>query len=100
RFHNLVNGDDTLKQLMDKNYVVVHVNYSPENKNKAVLAKLDYPQRFGFPVFVVLDAKGKRIHTQDSGYLEENKGHSKQKVGDFLKKWSPDALNPEHYQKD
>lgn len=79
RFNKLVNSDPDLKKLMDENYVLVHVNYSPENKNEKVLAELGYPQRFGFPVFVILDAKGNRIHTQNSGYLEEGPGHSKRK---------------------
>lgn len=97
RFHNLVNSNDTLKQLVNDNYVVVHLNYSKENKNEKMLAKLGYPQRFGFPVFVVLDKKGNRIHTQNSGYLEEGKGHSKEKVAEFLKQWSPAALDPKNY---
>lgn len=97
RFHNLVNSNDTLKQLVNDNYVVVYLNYSKENKNEKMLAKLGYPQRFGFPVFVVLDKKGNRIHTQNSGYLEEGKGHSKGKVAEFLKQWSPSALDPKNY---
>ena len=35
-----------------------------------ILAKYGYPQRFGFPVFIVLDGNGNRIHTQNSAYLE------------------------------
>jgi thioredoxin-related protein len=97
RFHNLVQSDTMLSRLVKENYVVVHVNYSPENKNEQVLASLGYPQRFGFPVFVVLDAKGNRLHTQNSGYLEEGKGHSPKKVAEFLQQWSPAALDPKHY---
>lgn len=97
RFHNTVNGDSALKKQQDDNFVVVHLNYSPENKNEKVLASLGYPQRFGFPVFVVLDAKGNRLHTQNSAYLEEGKGHSKEKIAEFFKHWSPAALNPESY---
>lgn len=98
RFNNLVTTDAELKKLMDDNYVVVHVNYSPENKNQKVLAQLGYPQRFGYPVFVILDAKGNRIHTQNSGYLEEGPGHSKKKVAEFLKDWTPAALDPNTYK--
>ncbi len=84
---------------MRANYVIVHVNYSKENENEALLAELGYPQRFGFPVFIVLDDKGTRLHTQNSGYLEEGKGHSKEKVMEFFKNWSPEALDPKSYEK-
>jgi thioredoxin-related protein len=97
-FNNLVNKDAELDKYLRDNYVVVHVNYSPENKNEEVLANLEYPQRFGFPVFVVLDDKGKRLHTQNSAYLEEGKGHSKAKVMEFFKNWSPTAIDPKTYQ--
>lgn len=98
-FDKLVKGNDTLKTAFEANYEVVHVNYSPENKNEEVLAKLEYPQRFGFPVFVVLDGKGQRIHTQNSEYLEEGKGHSVKAVLAFFNAWSPKALDPKSYQK-
>ncbi|MBA3827428.1 MAG: thioredoxin family protein [Taibaiella sp.] len=97
RFNDLVTSDFAINHLLAVNYVVVHVNYSPENTNDKVLASLGYPQRFGFPVFVILDGKGNRIHTQNSGYLEEGQGHSKKKVAEFLKQWSPAALSPESY---
>ena len=96
-FNHLVTTNDSLNKLLTDNYVVLHVNYSPENKNEKVLAKLGYPQRFGFPVFVVLDAKGNRLHTQNSGYLEEGQGHSPKRVAEFLKQWSPGALEPKNY---
>jgi thiol:disulfide interchange protein len=80
RFHNLTTTDTTLNRLLTENYVVLRVNYSPENKNEETLARLSFPQRFGFPVFVVLDEKGNRIHTQNSAYLEEGKGHSSKLV--------------------
>ena len=97
RFNTLVTTDTALSKLLEENYVVVHVNYSPENHNEKVLADLEYPQRFGFPVFVVLDGKGRRLHTQNSSYLEEGKGHSKEKVAGFLNQWSPKALDPKTY---
>lgn len=97
RFHDLVDSTATLKTELDKNFVTVLVNYSPENKNEEVLASLGYPQRFGFPVFVILDGKGKQLHIQDSSYLEEGKGHSPKKVLNFFKQWSPAALDPTKY---
>lgn len=96
-FYELTTRDEDLKNYLAENFVTVHVNYSKENKNEEVLANLDFPQRFGFPVFVILDKNGKRIHTQNSGYLEEGQGHSKKIVLDFLQNWSPAAINPENY---
>jgi thiol:disulfide interchange protein len=97
RFNDLVTKDSTLNKYMQDNFVVLHVNWSPENQNEAVLADLGYPQRFGFPVFVVLDGKGNRLHTQNSSYLEEGKGHSKTKVMEFFEGWSPKAIDPKSY---
>lgn len=97
RFNNLTTTDSTLSRLLRQNYEVVHVNYSPENKNEATLAQLGYPHRFGFPVFVVLDEKGNRIHTQNSAYLEEGKGHSPKLVAEFLQQWAPAATDAKTY---
>lgn len=73
RFHDFVAKDTALTRMMTTNYIVYHLNWSPENKNLDYLKTLGYPQRFGFPVFVVLDAAGNRLHTQDSGLLEKEK---------------------------
>ncbi len=97
-FYELTTRDEDLNNYLNENFVSVHVNYSKENMNEEVLAGLDFPQRFGFPVFVILDADGKRIHTQNSGYLEEGQGHSKKKVLEFLQNWSPKAINPDSYK--
>jgi thioredoxin-related protein len=99
RFNNLVSQDPDLNKYLRANYVIVHVNYSKENTNDKLMAELGYPQRFGFPVFVVLDSKGNRLNTQNSEYLEEGHGHSKEKVMEFLKDWSPAALDPKSYEK-
>ncbi|MDO9254365.1 MAG: thioredoxin family protein [Bacteroidales bacterium] len=88
RFHKMVTEDLKLDSLMKANYEVVKVNYSKENTNHEFLATLGYPQRFGFPVFVILDGTGKVLHTQDSGYLEEDKGYSQEKVERLLINWS------------
>jgi hypothetical protein len=77
--------------------VVYHLNYSKENKNQDVLAKYSYPQRFGFPVFLILDGAGKLLHTQNSAYLEQDKGYSREKILDFLNGWTKNALDPERY---
>lgn len=102
-FHNLVDTTATLKKYLQDNFVTALVNYSPENKNEKVLASLGHPERFGFPVFVVLDGKGKVIHIQNSAYLEtdavDEKGrkkvaHDEKKVLEFFKGWTYGAVNP------
>ncbi|WP_184543928.1 thioredoxin family protein [Mucilaginibacter sp. FT3.2] len=99
RFNNQVTSDTTLNKYLNDNYVILHVNYSQENTNDAVMTSLGYPQRFGFPVFIVLDGNGNRLHTQNSEYLEEGKGYSKDKILEFFKGWSPTALDPKSYTK-
>lgn len=98
RFHDFVQKDTALTRIMNENYVVYHLNWSPENKNLDYLKKLGFPQRFGFPVFVVLDGKGNRLHTQDSGLLEKEKSYDAAKVRGFFKAWSPSALDEKNYK--
>lgn len=97
RFYKFVREDSTLNALTEKNYVTYHLNYSKENKNLPLLKQLGYPQRFGFPVLVILDAKGNRLHTQNSALLESADTYDKEKVADMLQQWSPQALDPAHY---
>ncbi|MBC7848302.1 MAG: thioredoxin family protein [Chitinophagaceae bacterium] len=98
RYYEYVNKDPQLDSIMKADYVVYHLNYSKENLNKEIMAKLGYPQRFGFPVFVILDDKGNRLHTQNSAYLEQDEGYDKQRVTDFLTTWNPKALDPAQYK--
>ena len=98
-FHKFYTTDNQLDSAIKANYVVVNLNFSQENKNLEALKKLEFPQRFGFPVFVILDAKGKRLHTQNSSYLEQGRGYDKEKVMEFFKAWSPAALDPQNYLK-
>mgnify|MGYP007004043300 CR=1 FL=1 len=74
-------------------------NYSKENKNEDVLKSLQFPQRFGYPVFVILNSKGELIHTQNSAYLEKGEGYSKEIVMDFFHQWRKDALDEKNYKK-
>ncbi len=98
RFNKFVHEDAQLDSAVKANYIVYHLNYSPENRNAEVFKKYGYAQRFGFPVFIILDAKGNRIHTQNSAYLEEGKGYSKKKVLEFFGQWSVAAMDPKNYK--
>ncbi len=98
KYENFVKADTALHNILEKNYVVYHLNYSKENMNLDYLAKLGFPQRFGFPVFVVLDDNGKQIHTQNSALLEKEKSYDADKVKEFLLGWTKEALNPANYK--
>jgi len=98
KFNKQVLQDKQLDSAVSANYVFYHLNYSKENKNLDILKTYGFPQRFGFPVFVILDANGNRIHTQNSAYLEEGKGYSKSKIMEFLDNWSPNAHKADNYK--
>lgn len=93
-FDKKVEADPVLKKALDDNYVSYHLNTSQENKNEEVFASLDNPGRFGYPVFIILDGNGKRIHTQNSVYLEEGQGHDAKRILGFFNDWSPSAVHP------
>jgi hypothetical protein len=97
-FNKFTKEDRQLDSAISATYIVYHLNYSQENKNKPVFEKFGFPQRFGFPVFIILDSDGNRIHTQNSSYLEEGKGYNKRKVLEFFHDWAPDALNASNYK--
>jgi len=89
RFNQYVQTTPELKKLVDDNYLYYHLNYSPENKNEKVFSKYGNPgDKFGYPVFIVLDGNGKMIHVQQSDVLEEGKGYSLEKVKEFFNTWT------------
>jgi thioredoxin-related protein len=99
RFHEFVTNDPQIDSLVKANYVVYHLNYSKENYNAKLLAKYGYPQRFGFPVFLVLDGDGKLLHIQNSAYLEDGeKSYVRKEVIGFFNDWTPKALDPKTYK--
>lgn len=71
----------------EKNFVMVKINFSDENKNEAVLSR--YPKVAGYPHIFVLEKDGTLLHSQDTGQLEEGRGYNLDKFTAFLKEWSP-----------
>lgn len=99
RFHEFVLKDKQLDSLMNANYIVYHMNYSKENYNVKLLTKYRFPQRFGFPVFLILDSEGKLIHTQNSWYLEDGKtSYEREKIKALFNEWSAKAFEPSQYK--
>ncbi len=100
RFNDFVTNDKSLDSLLKANYVVYHLNNSKENKNNDLLKKYEFPQRFGFPVFLILNEKGDLVHTQSSWFLEAGKSYDKEKVTAFFSDWSRKALDPAQYKEE
>lgn len=97
-FARFCKADPKIDSVMNASFVWYHLNWSKENENKKTFAKYGYPQRFGYPVFIILDGDGKRLNTQNSEYLEDGKqSYDRAKVQAFLEMWSPRALNPKMY---
>lgn len=90
RLDELFESNQDLNKYLHDNFVVVKINYSKENENKEVLSK--YPKVAGYPHFFILDKNGKFLHSQNTGDLEAGKGHDKEKVFTFLKKWAPSKM--------
>lgn len=84
RLNAFMQLDAVLKKLVAENYLVYHLNYSPENKNLAYLKSIGSPHRFGFPVLVVLDSDGKPVQSAQSAALQKGNGYSFEKVQAFL----------------
>ena len=78
-----------VKKLRDDNYVWVKVNWSPQNKNEAVLSR--WPKIKGYPHLFVLDGDDRLVHSQDTGDLEAGKDYDKEKFVAFLRRYR----NPE-----
>jgi thioredoxin-related protein len=97
RFHEFYKTDKELDSLMNSNYIIINVDYD-KKKNQDFFGSLGYPQRFGFPVFVITDANGNRLHTQNSWYLEDgSKSYDKEKVKAFINDWTIQAISSESY---
>ena len=97
-FARFCKADPKIDSIIKAGFIWYHLNWSKENTNKKTFAGYEYPQRFGYPVFIILNSKGERIHTQNSEYLEDGKkSYDRAKVIAFLEMWSPGALNPKMY---
>ena len=80
-----IDATPEVKTALDKNFVWVKVNWSPDNKNVALLSQ--WPKIKGYPHLFVLDAEGKLLHSQNTGDLEAEEGkdtYDKTKVMAFI----------------
>jgi thioredoxin-related protein len=86
-FDRFVASRPEVQKILQERYVLVKVNYSPQNRNQRLLAA--WPKAKGYPHFYVLDANGKVIESQASGELEARNDYDEAKVLAFLRRNLP-----------
>lgn len=83
-FHQQPNLD-----LLDNNFVLVHVNIGRYDRNTDLAEKYGVPLKKGVPGLAVLDAHGKVIYSQKNGEFEAMRKMDPASVTEFLNKWKP-----------
>jgi thioredoxin-related protein len=86
RLDDFIKKNEEINNFLHKNFILVKVNFSKENKNEEFLSK--YPEIPGYPHFFVLEKNGELLHSQNTGELEQDKGYSKEKMMTFFKNWA------------
>jgi len=76
-----------LSELLAKNYVLVKVNFSEENKNEKFLRQ--FPKIDGYPHIFVFTAQGKLLISKSTGDLEEGKSYNLGRYVEFLQQYAP-----------
>ena len=86
-FHN--NPD--ISPLVEKNYVVVHIDIGRQDppKNNDIANKYHVPLEKGVPALAVLDSNGKLLYSDKGGEFEAARRMKAQTLIDFLEKWKP-----------
>ena len=67
-----------VQRLRDEHYVWVKVNWSPQNRNEALLSR--WPKIKGYPHLFVLDGTGQLIHSQATGELEAGQDYDRERM--------------------
>jgi thiol:disulfide interchange protein len=74
-------------QRLREGFVVLKVNVSPENENRAFLAS--YPKIEWYPHIYVLETGGTFLHSQDTRELHDGRVLGEKLFIRFLDKWAP-----------
>lgn len=82
-FDRFVASRAQVHKLLSERFIVVKVNYSPQQRNEQLLSR--FPKAKGYPHFYVLDAGGNLLASQASGELEGGKDYDEAKVIGFLR---------------
>jgi thiol:disulfide interchange protein len=82
------------KELLDANYVVVHVDVGRFDKNLDVAKTYQTPLERGIPALAVLNSKGKVLTSTKSGEFEAARRMTMDDVTKFLNQWKPRVPRP------
>ena len=74
---------------LQRNYLIVKVNYSLANLNHDFLSQ--YPDIPGYPHLFVRESDGQLLHSQPTAELEEGRAYEEQAVLSVLLKWARPA---------
>src|SRR5437660_9518766 len=78
-----------LASLIEKNYVVVHVDVGRFDKNLDIARKYGVPLKKGIPALAVLDPHGKVLYAQDQGQFEDASDMENETFKAFFEQWKP-----------
>ena len=79
-----------VEPLVDKNFVVVHVDIGDDGKKNNDLAnQYKLPLDKGVPALAVLDSDGKLLYSQQNGEFEAARSMDPDDILAFLNKWKP-----------
>jgi thiol:disulfide interchange protein len=92
RLDKFIKANKDIQRKIEMDFVSYKLNYSKENKNIDLIRKYKNPDRFGFPVLLVLNADGELLHTQDSSFLESGENYDKIKLYQFIEGWTKKAV--------
>jgi thiol-disulfide isomerase/thioredoxin len=81
-FHQSPNAE-----LVDKNFLIVHIDIGHYDKNVEVAEKYNIPLKKGVPALAVLDSNGQLLYTQKTGEFEDMRYMQSASVTDFLNRW-------------
>lgn len=77
------------KELLDANYVVVHVDVGRYDKNLDLAKLYKVPLDKGIPAMAVLDSKGKVLVSNQAGEFQAARRMKMEDVVTFLNQWKP-----------
>ena len=81
--------DPANRQIIEANFVLVHVNIGKMDANLDIAEKYGVPLDKGVPALAVLDEKGKLLYSQKSGEFEAMRRMESSAVTKFLVQWKP-----------